>query len=222
MTNFDLIAEAIEMINAGDNTKAAARLKQFVTLNTPKVKGGKVKIYDWTNPKGCYAFTRGVYYDAENSVAVATDTHVMLVSKSDYDASRANAIVAKNGDEVEGVRYPDYLRVIPKAENMREFQFDNARIANLLTKMNAERKIDKSIKYIAFNVGDKDSQVYISPKNCKLLLTLPAGKFYTRDPRSQLLYKSDDENYTAVVMPVCVKDEFIGIEKVTQEQAGWS
>lgn len=67
MTNFDLIAEAINFINTNDSEKAIARLNQFVALNTPKVKStGKLKIYDWCCKKEWYPNIMGVYHDAEN------------------------------------------------------------------------------------------------------------------------------------------------------------
>lgn len=90
MTNLDLIAEAINFINTNDSEKAIARLNQFVALNTPKVKStGKLKIYDWCCKEEWRPNIMGVYHDAENKVAVATDTHVLLVSKPDYNEANA-------------------------------------------------------------------------------------------------------------------------------------
>ena len=222
MTNFDLIAEAIDWINAGHNEVAIARLKQFTALNTPKIKGGgKVKIYDWTNPKERYAYCGGAYHDSDNGVAVATDTHVLIVSKPDYNESLAGKCIDKKGDEVDIVRYPAYERVIP-ANGLVEREINRERIAELLSEMRAEKKVDKSVDYFAFNIGDKDNPFSVAPKFCKLLLTLPAeGKFYFSEPHRPLLYKSDNGDYTAIIMPVQVKDEFIGIEKVSPEQRAY-
>ena len=52
MNNLDLISEAIGYIERIDTESclkelAINRMKQFVLLNTPTQKGGKVKIYDW-------------------------------------------------------------------------------------------------------------------------------------------------------------------------------
>lgn len=222
MTNFDLIAEAIERMNAGDNETAIARLKQFTALNTPKVKnGGKVKIYDWVSKdKSLLQRIMGVFHDAENKVAVATDTHVLIVSKVDYNEDYAGRIIDKKGDDCKGL-FPDYKRAIPKSEG-KEIAVNREHIASMLSEMRAERKIDMSIEYLAFNVGDKETPCYIKPANCKLLLTLPAGKFYFRgDPSCPLLYKSDDSNYTVLIMPVFVKEEFIGQDKIISGQGKW-
>lgn len=220
MTNFDLIAEAIERMNAGDNETAIARLRQFTALNTPKVKnGGKVKIYDWVGKDVYRPNLTGVFHDADNKVAAATDTHVLLVSKVDYNEEYAGRIIDKKGDDCKG-RFPNYKCVIPKTEG-KEIAVNREHIAELLSEMRAERKISKSVEYVAFNIGDKENPCYVAPKSCKLLLTLPDGKFYFLDPSRPLLYKSDDGDYTALVMPILVKKEFIGQEKITPEQGGW-
>lgn len=214
MTNFDLIAEAIERMKAGDNESAIA-------LNTPKVKnGGKVKIYDWVSKdKRLPQRIMGVFHDAENKVAVATDTHVLIVSKVDYNEDYAGRIIDKKGDDCKG-RFPDYMRVIPKSEG-KEILVNREHIASMLSGMRAERKIDKSIEYLAFNVGDKETPCYIKPANCKLLLTLPEGKFFRIDPSRPLLYKSNDGNYTALMMPVFVKEAFVGQDKIIPGQGKW-
>lgn len=218
MTNFELIAEAIELMNAGNNKAAAARLRQFTALNTPKVKvGGKVKIYDWTNPKEYHACGRGVYHDAAKGVAVATETHVLLVSKPDYNANLAGKCIDKKGDVIDIPQYVLYESVIPQ-KDLVECEVNRERIAELLSEMRAEKKINKDTDYFAFNISDKANPIYIRPAFCKLLLTLPAeGKFYFSDPNRPLLYKSDNGDYTAVIMPVSVKDDFIGMEKVTYD-----
>ena len=107
MTNLDLISEAIKMIELIDTEDvrkelAISRMKQFVLLNTPQPKGGKVKIYDWVyKDDNLRPQMSGVYHDCENKVAVATDTHALIVSKSDYVECEESHIVAKNGDETQ-------------------------------------------------------------------------------------------------------------------------
>lgn len=36
------------------------------------------------------------------------------------------------------------------------------------------------------------------------------------------IYVGNDGNYTALIMPVMVKEEFIGQDKITPEQRGWN
>lgn len=220
MTNFDLIAEAIEMMNAGNNEQAIARLKQFTALNTPKVKGGgKVKIYDWVHKDDrTYPNMNGVHHDSEEKVAVATDMKVLLVSKADFAEEHAGKTVDKKGDYVKG-NFPQWKRVFWK--DLAPYKVNRDKIAEMLTKMRCERKIDKTAVYLAFNIGaEGENPFYLTPEICKLLITLPDGTFYicnttTGNPYElPLHYESADGNYKALMMPIRVDKEKIGIDMI--------
>ena len=209
MNNLDLISEAIGYIERIDTDSclkelAINRMKQFVLLNTPTQKGGKVKIYDWVGKDYCASEMCGVYHDAENKVAVASDTRALITSKRDYVECEESHIVAKNGDEIRG-RYLDYKRVMPDTDECLLYDVDRDKIKRILTEYKAERKLDKSVEYLAINVGSHDKPLYLTPENCKLLLQLPEGDFYVcagDDYVSRpLSYESADENYKAVFMP---------------------
>ena len=210
MTNLDLISEAIGYIERIDTESclkelAINRMKQFVLLNTPTQKGGKVKIYDWVGKDYCASQMCGVYHDAENKVAVASDTRALITSKRDYVECEESHIVAKNGDEIRG-RYLDYKRVMPDTDECLLYDVDRDKIKRILTEYKAERKLDKSVEYLAINVGATDKPLYLTPGSCKLLLQLPEGDFYVcagDDYVSRpLSYESADENYKAVFMPM--------------------
>ena len=209
MKNLDLISEAIKMIERIDTEDvnkelAINRMKQFVLLNTPQPKGGKVKIYDWIGKEQYRPNLMGVYHDAENKVAVASDTHALITSKRDYVECEESHIVAKNGDEIRG-RYVDYKRVMPDTDECLLYDVDRDKIKRILTEYRAERKLDKSVEYLAINVGSPNKPLYLMPENCKLLLQLPEGDFYVfagDDYVSRpLSYESADENYKALFMP---------------------
>lgn len=210
MKNLDLISEAIKMIERIDTESclkelAINRMKQFVLLNTPAPKGGKVKIYDWVSKDDCRPQMCGVYHDAENKVAVASNTHALITSKRDYVECEESHIVAKHGDEIQG-KYANYKSVMPDTDECLLFDVDRDKIQRVLTEYRAERKLDKSVEYLAINVGATDKPLYLTPENCKLLLQLPDGDFYVfagDDYVSRpLSYESVDENYKAVFMPM--------------------
>ena len=209
MTNLDLISEAIKMIERIDTEDvnkelAINRMKQFVLLNTPTQKGGKVKIYDWVGKENYRPNLMGVYHDAENKVAVASDTHALITSKSDYVECEESHIVAKNGDEVHG-KFPNYKGIMPDTDECLLYDVDRDKIKRILTEYRAERKLDKSVEYLAINIGSPDKPYYLSPDNCKLLLQLPDGDFFVNanDYNSRMIaYESEDGNYKAVFMPM--------------------
>lgn len=208
MTNLDLISEAIGYIERIDTEsylkeRAISRIKQFVLINTPQPKSGKVKIYDWVSKDNIRPVLRGVFHDSENKVAVATDTHALIVSKSDYVECEESHIVAKNGDEIQD-RYPDYKRVMPDIDECLLFDIDRDKIKRILTEYSAERKLDKGVEYLAINVGSTDKPFYMSPDNCKLLLQLPDGDFFVKDEnytRYPIAYESEDGDYKAIFIP---------------------
>ena len=49
----------------------------------------------------------GVYHDPAKQVAVATDGHIAIVSKTTYDPANAGRIIAKDGHSIDG-KYPKY------------------------------------------------------------------------------------------------------------------
>lgn len=208
MTNLDLISEAIGYIERIDTESclkelAINRMKQFVLLNTPTQKGGKVKIYDWTGKEQYRPNLMGVFHDSENKVAVAADTHALIVSKSDYVECEESHIVAKNGDEIQG-KYPNYKSVMPDTDECLLYDVDRDKIKRILTEYRAERKLDKGVEYLAINVGSPDKPFYLTPGNCKLLLQLPDGDFFVsaNDYNARpLSYESADDNYKAIFMP---------------------
>lgn len=208
MKNLDLISEAIkkiERIDTEDVNKELAlnRMKQFVLLNTQQPKGGKVKIYDWVSKDGYRPQMCGVFHDAENKVAVATNTHALIVSKRDYVECEESHIVDKNGDEIQG-RYPDYKRVMPDTDECLLYDVDREKVKRILTEYRAERKLDKSVEYLAINIGSPDKPLYLAPENCKPLLQLPDGDFFVsaNDYNSRAIaYESEDGNYRAIFMP---------------------
>lgn len=208
MTNLDLISEAIKMIERIDTEDvnkelAISRMKQFVLLNTPQPKSGKVKIYDWVGKWGYRPTLMGVFHDAENKVAVASDTYALIVSKCDYVECEESHIVDKNGDDIRG-RYVDYKRVMPDTDEYLLYDVDRDKIKRILTEYRAERKLNKSVEYLAINIGSPDKPLYLTPDNCKLLLQLPDGDFFVSasDYNSRAIaYESEDGNYRAIFMP---------------------
>lgn len=222
MKNLDLIQDAIKAVENNENETAKARLYQFLKLNTPKVKsGGKVNMYDWCNPKEPFrdAF-KGVYYDVENGVAVATDSHVLIISKKDAEHEGENRLIDKKGNEIEIQRYVDYNRPFGNPDVLEPFEINRDKMSELLTKQRIDKKLRRL--YYAFNIGDGEKPMYMSPRSCKLLLTLPEGKFYVRKAQDgymvhPLQFESKDGDYRALFMPVAVKKEFVGQDYINNE-----
>lgn len=225
MKNLDLITDAIKAMNEGNNEVAESRLKQFITLNTPRVNGGKFKIYDWCDykKKEYRPSMYGVFHDPEG-VAVATNTRVLVISKPDFNSEKVGEVIDIKGDIVDSGRNKEGIAIFPAwrrvvAEKVeRVLSVDRERLANLMSKARVDKKLGK--EYLAFNIATEGTPVYVAPDSVKLMLTLPEGKFYSQamneegEPIRPIQFESEDGNYTALFMPIAVKKEYIGRDAV--------
>lgn len=225
MKKLDLITDAIKAINEGNNEVAENRLKQFITLNTPRVNGGKFKIYDWCDykKKDYRPSMFGVFHDPEG-MAVATNTTVLVVSKPDFNPEKSGEVIDIKGDIVDSGRnkegiaiFPTWRRVVAtKVE--REIAVDRKRLIDLMSKARVDKKLGK--EYLAFNIVTEGTPIYVKVESVKLMLTLPEGKFYTQatneegEPERPIQFESGDGNYTALFMPIAVKKEYIGRDAI--------
>lgn len=229
MKNFELIKDALKAINEGNNEVAESRLKQFIALNTPRVKGGKFKIYDWCDykKKGCRPSMYGVFHDPEG-IAVATNTKVLVVSKPDFNPEKAGEVVDIKGDNVNSGRNKDGVAIFPSWRRViatkleRQISVDRERLSDLMSKARADKKLGK--EYFAFNIVAEGAPIYVAPESIKLMLTLPEGKFYSQaigegdEPTRPIQFESEDGDYTALFMPIAVKEEYIDQDAVTIEE----
>ena len=94
---------------------------------------------------------------------------------------------------------------MPDTDECLLYDVDRDKIKRILTEYKAERKLDKSVEYLAINVGSPGKPYYLTPDNCKLLLQLPDGDFFVNanDYNSRAIaYESEDGNYKAIFMPM--------------------
>lgn len=213
--DFNLIIEAISLIKQEASEKAIARLEQFMILNSPKPKGTKVNIWDWViNPKDPQKQYTGVLYDTECGVAVATNLNVLLISHPDAIHEGPVRLIDKKGDELH-YRPFMYKRVIPNKNYMIRKPVDVNKLAETLRMVNAKKRA-KTAHCKAIKIADG---FFISPKQAKLLLTLPEGDFYfAPDPDGSqsrpAFYESKNGEYTALFMPNRVEESLLGEEVI--------
>ena len=94
---------------------------------------------------------------------------------------------------------------MPDTDECLLYDVDRDKIKRILTEYRAERKLDKSVEYLAINIGSTEKPFYLAPSNCKLLLQLPDGDFFIQveDYISRpIAYESEDGDYKAIFMPL--------------------
>lgn len=167
----------------------------------------KVNINNWCNPREINKNFTGVYHDQEKEVAVATDSCILIVSKPDFKKHEVSILVDKKGSEIMSeVAYPKYEIVFRKDVNT--FEFDRNKVVELLKKVKDDKEFRQSC--LAINIGNKEKPFYVTPNRCRLLASLPDGKFgrgvsyYGGDDILQ--YESADGNYRVACMPYRVEE----------------
>lgn len=202
MTDFNLITDALAALYDDDANSAAVYLQQFIVLNTPADRYG-FKIYDWISKDAVRPNYCGVYHDEEVQMAVATDTRVLVASKNDYRQECAGKIIKRDGDEQRG-RFPDWNRVFPQSlEEYHHVTVDRERIKELLKQAKVERRVDSSARYKAIRIKQG---IYLAPESCKLMLTLPDGKFFVKDSNTPIAYFAVDGKYMALLFPIRIDE----------------
>ncbi|MBD5341549.1 MAG: hypothetical protein HDR94_08240, partial [Bacteroides sp.] len=91
------------------------RLASAEELMALAPRKGKVSIEKFADKREGSA-CGGVYHDADRKAAVATDSHVLVVSDKDYSEDHAGQVVA--GGKVLGNRFPNVTKVIPTAKTL--------------------------------------------------------------------------------------------------------
>ena len=110
MTNLDLISEAIGYIERIDTESclkelAINRMKQFVLLNTPQPKGGKVKIYEKAGMrKDRYSSLSYNYYVATQLESKMSKRYSINSQSSDMFVIKPPSYKGKAVNRTNGIR----------------------------------------------------------------------------------------------------------------------
>ncbi|MDD6007606.1 MAG: LPD5 domain-containing protein, partial [Bacteroidales bacterium] len=125
--------------------KARAAVQAVMDADLPKVKVGnpKFNIHNYTDgtSKSTPAIG-GIFHD--NGYAVATDTHIVVASKEDYDAEHEGQLVTKDGD-VLNYKFPKWRLVLnPDTKAMENpMSFDCDALLGFIASVEAKLKADK-------------------------------------------------------------------------------
>ncbi len=225
MTN-EKMEKAIELLNsalytADDLTKSELlRLKAlFATeLNISLCKRGKFNIYDFAEKKDKLRPAYfGVFHDAENEVAVATDGYILVYSKVAYNPEFAGKIIGPDGAEIEG-RFPKWKNVLPNFTGLAtvNVNFSTEQVAEaekeykLLSKEEQKKshaRIDCTETIGTYcSTGLSGQKVYgigLATRHLKLLLK--NGITSVEAARNKpYAVKAHCDEFDAILMPLCI------------------
>ena len=149
--NLEIIECVIEQLDKKEPEMVKSMLIQFLKSNLRVPKAKKINMFDYV-ATGEEAAVRpvvsGVFMDKKNKVAVATDGHVIIVSKSEYKPTNIKSgIVGKDGKAIDthNCKYVDYE--IPfqfEEEEAPIVLFDEATIIDSALTTLAENELKES------------------------------------------------------------------------------
>lgn len=119
----------------GFRTAIQQRITEVIRAESQKVKGGKFSLYDYVSKDKIRPVMECVRH--EDGYKVATDGHILVTIKEDYDPSFEGRMFNKSGEEVEG-SYPNWRRVIPKTDGWESASFDEKKFNEWVDERRAE------------------------------------------------------------------------------------
>lgn len=208
------IQEAIRLAKESGNIKIAELLTGFMESNAPKER--MPDIFKFCSNDEQFPSLRCVLHDHVDRVAVATNAHVLIVSKKHYREMEADStltcvhagtLVSKSGEIPRNSRYPDYISVLPRVtsplETITREQAEEALAQIAARKKEIQASGDSSLKRAVRRGGWASVQVaadvFVRPEVLSLMLLLPSWD-WRRGSSQQLYY--EDADYKAIAMCV--------------------
>ena len=144
----------------------------------------------------------GVYHDPAKQVAVATDGHIAIVSKTTYDPANAGKIIAKDGHAIDG-KYPKYevaFNPMERAYSTYTITIDPDTLLKQVKVYDALRKY-KLISDITHIVLDSHAPFVVRGEYAKIMASYnPEGWRISEYSHKAAVNLNDDG--MALVMPV--------------------
>ena len=193
-------------------------LTEFISANdTPKKPKNGPDIWKFVSKDAVRPVMNGVCYVPENRVAVATDAHVLLMSKPDYAEREAYTainyknttlpagIYNKKGERPKGVdessKFPCVWAIFEGYETKPAQLNDWGMVEDAVKKAKIALKA-KSANWACIEIMP---DMWIKTDYVELMLTMPdRTKFRCRDCDNpeKFMLEYRDENYTAAFMPI--------------------
>lgn len=144
MENKELLIDALKMSECKE-------IKNLITqflLSNELQKKSKFNPYNYVSKDKLRPAMAGVFHSY--GYKVATNTHVLIAYRDDYNDDLESKIVNKKGVIIDA-RYPNWKTVVPTDDDLQYFDLDTSKMTAILAKYKLDKKVDKdSAKYINF------------------------------------------------------------------------
>lgn len=145
----------------------------------------------------------GVFYDFNNEVAVASDGHILCVSKAAYNPTykkevERGLIIDKEGHVIEG-RYPDYESIMPIWLNdYTELSIDKNKIKTWIKDV---RNIAKEKQVKAMSIFIKIADHWYNAKYIEKMFRV-ADKFWYKTSQNQIVLYGESDLAKVILLPM--------------------
>lgn len=206
-----LIAQAYDAAKKGESNEQI--LKQLLNTMTA-TKSGKFNMWNYVaDPKHeIREKLFGIYH--ENGYRIATDCHVMVVEKCDYNEDLEGKIMLKNGTFVNDT-YPNYSAVIPKSSK-DVISLDIAKVREQIKEHRIKEKAYKSLPKGTTVDLDKipqnggiylyEADMYFNMHHFERFINAVEAKgltvYYNREDKTRPIVARNEQGDVCVCMPI--------------------
>lgn len=198
-----------DLSNAKEDIKGVIeKLNAIVFMETPKVKG-KFDLYDIASKDETRPVMQGIYHD--NGFKVASDEHVLVAVKSDYDEALEHHVIGRDGRDILG-KYPRWNVILPTDnEDTRTWEIDTAKVYDLLRAQKAEKKASgrRYALYAAVRIGDAYFKAEWLANVCRFMDHFGIKTIKTFGPRRAARVDAPDGS-VAIIMPTGAINAWVG------------
>ncbi len=200
MKNTELIYTALnllnEQLNEQEHNRVKELLEQFLLSNT--LQSEKFNPYEYVSKNDWQSAVTGVLY--ESGQMVATDAHMIIAYKADYNPDLEGKIIDKNGAIIDA-RYPNWKVVIPDNKNLTFVDFDYSKVFDLYKSFKVRKKIQKEKEYKELvTIEDVYFDLALFYKLAKFCKHFGISKIGISNPSRAC--KVTNDNATAILMPI--------------------
>ena len=195
MKNLDLLVLASGLSTQPDVTDL---IKRFIQTNQPSVVS--FNPYNYTANDKYRPVMNGVYH-SEGFIS-ASDTHILITYKCDYNPEFEGKILAKDGSVIIGT-YPNFKAVIPNGSDLTFVDISFPAILELEKEYNTDKKLKKGLIGRVM-ISGLCLDVTLMAKIARFALNFGITKFGSNDPLRAA--KITDGTNTAIIMPCHITD----------------
>lgn len=184
---------------------------EVVRAEAQQVKGGKFSMYNYVSKNATRPVMECVYH--ENGYKVASDGHILVAIKEDYEPDFEGRKFKKDGEEVTDCRYPNWKSVIPRKDGWKPATIDEQKFNEWIVERRAEHlaKVGKKSKWEPTWLVRINGTFFIMAEYFSLLAAaakrIGTDVVYTSNDDKNAPCMVEGENGLAICMPVYAPDE---------------